>query len=155
LVCNCSIVLVRGVEGDRELWEAYRIERESFREPYAFWYFRLLYMMSGGLFLGGFNSDGFLVGYVVALQRIGGVCHVVSIAVRPECRGKGNGHVLLASIEEACRLEGARGVMLEVDAYNWPAQRLYLAHGYRYAVFLPDYYGPGRPAILMVKVLEG
>ncbi len=151
---NCGIVLVRRVAPE-ELQLVYEVERESFEEPYPFWYLKALYSISGGMFLGGFASDGGLVGYVAVLRRRGGVCHVASLAVRPRCRGLGNGHVLLASAEEVCAELGCVGVMLEVDAYNWIAYKLYTAHGYMCAALLPDYYGAGRPGVLLVKPLKG
>ena len=137
----------------RELQQVYSIEVKSFENPYPYWYIKTLYALAGELFLVA-RSGETVVGYVIALFRRRRVCHLVSIAVAPECRRNRIGSALLASIEQLCLEAGAKAMMLEVDAYNIPALAMYRAHGYQPAMIVPGYYGRNRPALVMVKPLE-
>jgi ribosomal-protein-alanine N-acetyltransferase len=57
--------------------------------------------------------------------------HIINIAVKEPCRGRGIGELLLiSSIDTAARLE-ARVLTLEVRASNSVAQNLYLKYGFK------------------------
>ena len=52
------------------------------------------------------------------------------IAVSPRYRGQGNGGYLLASLLDACRVQGIRSVSLSVDAGNEVAVAMYRRAGF-------------------------
>ncbi|MEN8614093.1 ribosomal protein S18-alanine N-acetyltransferase [Dehalogenimonas sp. THU2] len=59
-----------------------------------------------------------------------GESHIISLAVKRECRCRGLGQLLLlALIEEAVKRE-SETVTLEVRVSNYEAQRMYLKHGF-------------------------
>lgn len=128
------------------------IEYASFSKPYPPWYLALLLQMAGRYFLVA-EQGGEVLGYAVAVPLKTRVCHLVSIAVAPQARRRGIGTRLLQELERRCIDGGHESMMLEVEYTNLAAQRLYIRSGYRYAEVLPDYYGPGRHAIHMVKPL--
>ncbi len=148
----CSVALVRTVKPD-EISLVYEVERLSFREPYPLKLIRALYHLAGELFLVAVSSDGNIIGYAVALPRVYSVCHLVSIAVHPACRGRGVGRILLASIEEACKSVGMKSIVLEVEHTNRVALRMYMSQGYQVVAILPDYYGERRHALVLAKPL--
>lgn len=66
--------------------------------------------------------------------------HVTSVAVRPDCRGKGIGELLMLSLFEISQRVNARWVTLEVRKSNAAARALYLKLGFREAGIRPRYY---------------
>lgn len=78
---------------------------------------------------------------------------IASMAVLHDERGRGVGTLLLRSAEEAFEDRGAMTFELEVDVGNGPAISLYQKHGYTLMAMIRDYYGSGRHAYVMEKVL--
>lgn len=78
---------------------------------------------------------------------------LVSIAVLPRFRGKGVAKALLAEAEDRVRGRGADRMVLQVSVTNVAALNLYLHQGYVLEGMIGDYYGPGRDAYFMDKVL--
>jgi [ribosomal protein S18]-alanine N-acetyltransferase len=82
-------------------------------------------------------------------QRVAGFCafwrivdqiHINNLAIRPDCRGRGLGQLLLARVlDEAARL-GAAQATLEVRRSNEAARRLYERAGFHVAGVRPSYY---------------
>ncbi len=112
-------------------------------------------------YLRGSKTVIFLVaedGGQIAGQAIGLVRHhrtsasgrIYSLAVRPECRGRHIGQVLMQRMLAELTARGVRRVYLEVEQSNIPAQRLYQRIGFRRIGLLPDYYGQGRDGIHMM-----
>lgn len=98
-------------------------------------------------------ADG-LAGYALTLFRAGSrIARLYSIAVDPAGRGRGIGRRLLAAAESAALAAGARQVRLEVDGAGRAAVQLYRTAGYLPFDRIPHYYGKGRPALRMAKVL--
>lgn len=149
-MASCPLVTTAGPE---HLDEVYAIEVASFDRPYPRWYIKVLRELAGDLFLVAL-CGGRVAGYAVALPRRWRSCHLASIAVAPGYRRRRLGAALLASVEQLCWERGMRSVVLEVEATNAPALALYRAFGYLEAGLVPDYYGPGRHALLMIKPLE-
>ena len=77
-----------------------------------------------------------------------------SLAVDPRLRGQGWGGKLLAAGEDWMQQQKLVICRAEVKADNHGARRLYVAHGYREAGTLPDYYGKGLDGMRLVKRLE-
>ncbi len=143
-------LLVRTAE-PRDLQRVYAIEVAAFTNPYSPLYLRLLLELAGDLFLVA-EEYGEVTGYVIALPRRHGVCHIVSIAVDPRWRRRGVGKVLLHSIMYLCEEKGLKAFMLEVEHTNHAAQALYLSSGFKPVAMVPNYYGAGRHAVVMAAL---
>ena len=74
------------------------------------------------------------------------VC-LMTLAVRPEFRGRGIGSALLKAMEEA--FGTSSDVYLYVDIENETAVRLYRRAGYKLTGIIPSYYMNGHDAIVM------
>ncbi len=149
---ECVDVVINLVEED-ELPLIYSVEVEVFgKQAYPYWYLRFLYSISPNMFFKAVCKEN-VVGYIVGLARQG-FCHLISIAVKREYRGKGIGSRLLKVLETACEREGYKAIVLEVAYHNYVAQKFYLAHGYKPLRVLPNYYGKNDHAILMVKIIN-
>jgi len=66
-----------------------------------------------------------------------------SLAVDSQCRGQGLGRQLAVETIDELRADGVPAVILEVEAGNTPAIRLYESLGFWKTRQLTDYYGPG------------
>lgn len=78
---------------------------------------------------------------------------LVSIAVLPRFRGRGVARALLAEAEARVRKRGADRMVLQVSVTNVAALNLYLHQGYVLQGMIGDYYGPGKDAYFMEKML--
>lgn len=78
---------------------------------------------------------------------------IASVAVVGGMRRRGVGALILQEAEAEFGRMGARVFGLEVDVGNRPAISLYLKRGYSLRGVVRDYYGPGRHALVMEKVL--
>lgn len=98
---------------------------------------------------------GGVIGYG-GLMIVGDEGHITSVAVHPECQGRGVGAQLLLELHrEANRSERVAALTLEVRASNEAAQRLYQWFGYAPVGTRKDYYrdsesGRGREDALVM-----
>jgi ribosomal-protein-alanine N-acetyltransferase len=112
-----------------DLDEVMQIERESFSMPWSRWMFeRELEDNKRAYFLVAKNSNEIL-GYV-GFWMVFDEAHVVTIAVRSDCRRKGVGTMLLASALVVAENLGAKKATLEVRLTNTPAQNMYNEFGF-------------------------
>ena len=137
---------------ERDLDAVYRIEHESFPDPFPPWYIRLLYGLSGKYFYVALMGKE-ITGYAAFIPLSNNTCHLASIAVTPKHRRKGIASCLLVFGEHACQANGYSQVYLEVEYTNVPAILLYKKHGYAAKTVILNYYGENRHAIVMVKKL--
>jgi [ribosomal protein S18]-alanine N-acetyltransferase len=79
--------------------------------------------------------------------------YVQTLEVLPEVRGRGVGAALLGRLEGSVRQADARFIWLHVDAENAGAIRVYEKHAYQAQGTEPDYYGPGRAAVIYRKTI--
>ncbi|MBN2451324.1 MAG: GNAT family N-acetyltransferase [Lentisphaeria bacterium] len=79
---------------------------------------------------------------------------VYSVAVDPGWQGQGLGLRLMADAETLARRQGCRRLTLEADASDPRLVAWYRRQGYGVRASLPDYYGPGRPAVRMTRELN-
>ena len=98
-------------------------------------------------------EDGALFGFVGGFVS-GGWGKVVTLNVLSERRGEGVGRRLMDALEEELASLGARAIILEVSVENREAVSLYGKLGYEKVALLDGYYGPGKAAILMKKMLN-
>ena len=78
---------------------------------------------------------------------------IYSLAVDHGHRGRHVGRQLLSGMVDRLAARGVGRVYLEVERANAPAVALYEALGFRATGTLPDYYGPGRDALHMLREL--
>ncbi len=101
--------------------------------------------------------------YLVALQDhhllgYGGMwvvetnAHVVTLAVRPECRRHGLGRRLMDGLLAEARRRGAEEVTLEVRAGNTPAQGLYASMGFLAVARRRGYYPDNSEDALVMRL---
>jgi ribosomal-protein-alanine N-acetyltransferase len=79
---------------------------------------------------------------------------ILHFAVRPALRRQHLGQALLNQALRVLISRGATRLFLEVEETNIPAQGLYDQAGFERSGFRPDYYGPGRPALVLSKNLD-
>lgn len=76
--------------------------------------------------------------------------HITTIAVRPECRGKGLGELVLCGLIDTALEVGARIVTLEVRVSNTVAQNLYLKYGFKQSGLRRRYYSDNNEDALIM-----
>jgi len=149
-----------------DLFEVYRIEKDSFPQPWPFSAFERFLEEPGFLVAiaddAGDAGDGGIqrtvLGYVVAdCVRTHGqpFGHVKDIAVHPRRRGEGVGATLLSRALDALRRQGAATVKLEVRPSNEAARALYEDFGFDRLRVVPSYYDDGEDAHVYVRPLGG
>lgn len=100
------------------------------------------------------DENGAIRGYALVLYLRGtSLARLYSIATDPDHRGKGIGHALLMSAEDAAREHGAVSMRLEIRIDNHVAEHLYSAAGYRKFGTYEDYYEDHADALRMEKSL--
>lgn len=81
---------------------------------------------------------------------LAGDAHVLSVAVRPEHRGRGVGTAVVRWLVSAARTElRSAGVTLEVRRSNTAARALYRRCGFTEAGVRPGYYRGGEDAVVL------
>ena len=80
---------------------------------------------------------------------------VMTVAVDPDCRGRGTAKVLLSAMEPLLREKGCKYLTLEVRPSNAAALGLYGSLGFRQVGRRPRYYrSPTEDALLLTKFYE-
>ncbi len=91
---------------------------------------------------------GFIIGYASGWTGV-----VYTLDVHPDYRGRGIGRALIAALEKELLDEGAKAIKLEAAVDNPRAVELYRSAGYRESDLIRNYYGRGKDAVRMWKVL--
>lgn len=129
------------------------IERESFPDPWnQETFLEALAFYPSTCFIA--EDDGRIAGFIAAGIENTGVeqyGHIMNLAVSPEYRHRGIGSMLVRQIEQACMLEGATAVSLEVRETNTIARAFYHRLGYRQVLRIAEYYANGETAAVMMK----
>lgn len=99
------------------------------------------------------DEDG-LVGYA-GLAAVAPEADVQTVAVRPQRQRAGVGALLLGALLDDAGARGCSQVLLEVAEGNDPARRLYERFGFEPIARRRGYYGPGRDAVVMRRVMRG
>src|SRR5581483_7309317 len=94
-----------------------------------------------------FTQDGFVMG-----RATGGEAEILTLAVRPEARGKGLGRALILAMASHARTLGAGGVFLEVGDDNPAALALYAGLGFERVGQRKAYYA-GKDAWILKAAL--
>lgn len=99
-------------------------------------------------------EDGRVLGYIGSQTVIDETC-VMNVAVRPDCRGKRLGSLLMEALVQDCLEKGSRLLTLEVRVSNEPALALYRAFGFQQVGLRKGYYEkPREDAIIMTKFFQ-
>jgi ribosomal-protein-alanine N-acetyltransferase len=96
------------------------------------------------------DETGRIAGYG-GLDHGGAVADVMTVAVRPDCRGTGLGRRLLGDLIDRAAAGGAESLMLEVRADNDPARRLYQSAGFAVVDVRRRYYQPDDVDALVLR----
>ena len=94
------------------------------------------------------ESAGEIIAYA-GLMCIEPIADIQTIAVVPECEGKGIGSAILTELIDEARRRKAADVLLEVRADNPRAQQLYRRFGFEQIHIRPRYYRDGTDALIM------
>ncbi|MCD6369805.1 MAG: ribosomal protein S18-alanine N-acetyltransferase [Thermoproteales archaeon] len=138
-----------------DLKEIYKIERESFKDPYPLNILTVFLFLAPDLFLVAKTlHDRKVIGYIIGMVRRENVGHIVSLAVQQNFRRKGVASKLIEELIKKFKKKSLSTVRLEVRLSNIPARRLYLKHGFMESYIIHGYYGDGEPCITMFRFLE-
>jgi ribosomal-protein-alanine N-acetyltransferase len=130
-----------------DLDEIYKIEKESFPDPYPKGLLKAFFFFPGAYIVA--LSQDVIVGYAIGVVRYETVGNIVSIAVSKERRRSGVGRQLLTkSVERLC-LKGAQSIRLEVRESNVEAIELYKKAGFLAEEKIKGYYVDGESALVM------
>lgn len=103
------------------------------------------------------RDEGDTLGFIL-VRVIAGEAEILTLAVRPEARGRGWGLALVEAAIEAATAADAALLWLEVAADNEPALRLYRRAGFEPVSRRPGYYrrasGPRMDAVVMRRTLN-
>ncbi len=92
-----------------------------------------------------------LIGYA-GMWLFSGEAHVTTIAVHPDFRGRGLGKMLMNTLIDYAREQGADTMVLEVRPSNIPALNLYKSLGFRNIGWRKNYYIETREdALVMMR----
>ncbi len=93
--------------------------------------------------------NGEIAGFMVVYVGITEV-HLMKIFVRRVFRGKGIGHKFMDKLMAVVKDTGKHMVFLEVDVANIEAIYLYKQYGFKILKVMPNFYGSGQDAYLMM-----
>lgn len=100
------------------------------------------------------ESEGQIIGYAGAfLPSVGGTADLMTIATHPEFKRKGIATHFISELESWAKERGGDSMMLEVEINNEAAIALYTKLGYEKLNIRKNYYGAGKDAQIMKKVL--
>jgi D-alanine-D-alanine ligase len=106
-------------------------------------------------FVGSFNREGQLIGYVCygATPGTDRVYDLYWIATHPAFQGEGAGTQLLDEVERRLRQREARLLVVETSSRpDYAAtRRFYEARGYVHAATVTDFYAPGDDRVIYTK----
>jgi ribosomal-protein-alanine N-acetyltransferase len=130
-----------------------RIDALSFPELSYPYFVLLQYLDTFGDFFQLAQIDNVPVAYIAGgLASCGKMCWIHSLAVLPEHRRKSFAGSLLASFLQISKNHCITSVLLTVHPEE-PALFLYQKYGFVVETQLPDYYGDGKPRLVMKKCL--
>lgn len=135
-----------------DLDEVLEIEKASFPAPWSRSMFQEE-MANRNARLIVFLEDSRIVGYLCFWEVLD-EAHLLNIAVHPERRTLGYGQHIMARLQEICRRDGLKRIILDVGRRNTAARSLYRKCGFSSIGFRKNYYTvAGDDAIVMEKWL--
>ena len=141
-----------------DLLAVHRIESAAFPQPWPFSAFESYVGEPGFLVaVDERHDEPELLGYVVAdtIPNHGTpLGHVKDLAVDEAYRGQGIGRRLLRRAIDVLEDAGTGSVKLEVRVGNTAARSLYRSFGFEHRRTIPNYYGNGEDALVMIRALD-
>lgn len=135
-----------------DLVPAFAIEKSSYgSEAWTMAQLKEEYAGKNRMYVAG-EFAGELISYA-GVANLGGVAEVLTLTVADGHRRKGIGRELLRRLIDWSRTQKCEAIMLEVRVGNEEAIPLYESFGFIEISRRKDYYGPGKPAIVMRKEL--
>ncbi len=98
-------------------------------------------------------EDDIITGFIIGFAD-GETGFIYTLDVHPDYRRKGIGSMLISALEERLRAARAKRIRLEAALNNPAALALYRKAGYSEREMLRNYYGRGKHAVRMWKVLD-
>lgn len=136
-----------------DLDEVMQIEQDSFLYPWSRNSFQGEILTNRfAYYITAKDTEGFVIGYA-GIWILFDEGHITTIAVKPLCRHKGVGSLLLAHLLKKAQLEGACKVFLEVRDSNLEARRIYERFGFEVIGKRKKYYF-NEDALIMAWSLE-
>ncbi|WP_336328023.1 ribosomal protein S18-alanine N-acetyltransferase [Halovenus sp. HT40] len=133
-----------------DLLDVYRIETDSFTQPWPFSAFEQ-YLGEPGFFVAaGESVVGYIIADIVSNQGIP-LGHIKDVAVREDARGNGIGRLLLRRAITMLEAQRVHAIKLEVRESNERAINLYRSHGFEHRRTIEKYYDDGEDARLLVR----
>ena len=133
-----------------DLLAVYRIETDSFAQPWPFSAFEQYLGDPGFLVAMDESVLGYVVADTVSNQGIP-LGHIKDLAVRQDARGNGVGTELLRHAIGTLESQGVHAIKLEVREGNQRAINLYQAHNFEQRRTIDSYYDDGEDAFLLVR----
>lgn len=150
MATNVTLKARRMMQSDLD--EVLEIERASFPAPWT----RVMFQEEMA------NRSARLVVFIEGERIAGYMCfwevldeaHLLNIAVHPERRGRGYGKYIMDRLEELCRKDGLKRIVLDVARRNAAGRALYRKCGFSSIGFRKNYYTiVGDDAIVMERWL--
>ena len=134
-----------------DLAEIAELEKKCFDDP---WNEEMLSASFSDENFFGFTAktNGKVIGYI-GVSSVFETADLLLIAVEENYRKEGVGRMLIERAIEAAKAKNAERMMLEVYENNTAAKSLYLSAGFRQIAVRKDYYGAGKNAFIMEKLL--
>jgi ribosomal-protein-alanine N-acetyltransferase len=98
-------------------------------------------------------EDDIIAGFIIGFAN-GGTGFIYTLDVHPDYRRKGTGSMLISALEKELSAMRAKRIRLEAALNNPPALALYRKAGYSERDMLRNYYGRGKHAVRMWKILD-
>jgi ribosomal-protein-alanine N-acetyltransferase len=137
----------------RDLARIVQIESLCFTEEAVFPPEMFVYLIRYSVALVACEPGGLVVGFIMGYTSGSGGA-VYTLDVHPLFRRRGVGRELLHALELELQLQGARAIRLEAALEKPEALQLYRQEGFRERELVRNYYGPGKDAVRMWKLLE-
>lgn len=135
----------------------YAIEEVCFQPPHRFsrtFMRQLIQQADAATWIA--EQDGRACGFGIVewtREASGTVAYIQTLEVLPEIRGQGIGGELLRRLDSSAREACASEIWLHVDAENAGAIRIYQRHSFTAMGREEDYYGRGRPGLVLSRAL--
>jgi [ribosomal protein S18]-alanine N-acetyltransferase len=101
----------------------------------------------------GIDGDGALIAFLVLMQQGQRAGQIITLDIHPRYRRQGLANLLMEELDRIARGRNLRRLALQVAINNEPAIALYLKWGFSIRTTLPNYYGRGKDAYLMDKIM--
>lgn len=137
--------------GEADLAEVAALEQETYPLPWSRQSFRNELSRPYSRLEGLRDPAGRLIGYI-CYWILYNEMHILNIAVRRSCRGRGYGRLLLEHALSSARVAEVTLVSLEVRVSNTVAINLYRSVGFRPVGVRPRYYSPESEDALLMQL---